>query len=52
MLWPTSTAPPTNSRSEGNIAPTRGASATIPSVMPVSEAMKGGIGWSGRTKVR
>ncbi len=50
-LWPTSTAPPTNSRNEGSISPARGASDTIASLMPVSAVMNGGIRWSGRTKV-
>jgi hypothetical protein len=50
-LWPTSTAPRTNSRNEGSNSPTRGASATMASSMPVSAVMKGGMRPSGRTKV-
>jgi hypothetical protein len=43
MLWPTSTASPTNSSSDGNIAPGVGAPSTMASVMPVSALMNGGI---------
>ena len=45
------TAAPTNSRKEGSISPTRGASATMASLMPVSAVMNGGMRSSGRTKV-
>ena len=50
-LCPTTTAPPRNSRNDGSISPTRGASATMASLMPVSAVMKGGIRSSGRTNV-
>src|SRR5664280_2503914 len=43
MLWPTRTAPPTNSRKDGSISPLRGASTTISSLMPVSAVMNGAI---------
>ena len=50
-LWPTSTDPPTNSRKDGSISPTLGASATMASLMPVSAVMNGGMRSSGLTNV-
>ena len=50
-LWATSTLPAANSRKAGSAVSMRGASRTMPSVMPVSTEMKAGIGSPGLTRV-
>ena len=50
-LCATSTESPANSRNAGSASPSRGASPTIASLMPVSTEMKGGIGTPGLTSV-
>src|SRR5690242_18045182 len=48
-LWATSTQPRLNSSSLGSTAPSRGAAASIESLIPVSSAIPGGTGTPGST---
>ena len=50
-LWATRTLPAANSRNAGKALSMRGASATMPSVMPVRTEMKAGMGSAGLTRV-
>ena len=49
-LWATSTQPLAKSSSPGSTAPSRGAAASIQSVIPVRSAMPGGTGMPGLTR--